>query len=146
MVTQSKFYIVDAAALPDVFLKVAEAKRLLASQEVSTVNDATQAVGLSRSAFYKYRDCIHPLQNMMNGRVVTFQFMLRDAPGILSEVLAGFAAAGANLLTINSVAPTEGCALVTITAETLGINEPLEDLLTRLSAISGVARAQILAG
>lgn len=146
MVTQSKFYIVDAAALPDVFLKVAEAKRLLAAQEVSTVNDATQAVGLSRSAFYKYRDCIHPLQSMMSGRVVTFQFMLRDTPGILSEVLAGFAAAGANLLTINSLIPTEGCALVTITAETLGMSEPLEDLLTRLSEIPGVAKAQILAG
>ncbi len=146
MHSDPKYYIVEAAALPEVFQKVAQAKQLLASGQFSTVGDATRAVDISRSAFYKYKDSIFPFQNMMNGRVVTFQFMLQDEPGVLSEILSVFAQIGANILTINSITPTDGCALVTISAETKDITVPLEDFLTRLSAIDCVVRAQIIAG
>ena len=73
-----KYYIVEAKALPEVFLKVAEAKWLLETGEVATVNDAARATGISRSAFYKYRDSISPFQNLMAGRILTFQLLLRD--------------------------------------------------------------------
>ena len=73
-----KYYIVEAAALPDIFRKVAEAKRLLETGETDKVNVATRAVGISRSAFYKYRDTIAPFQNLMAGRIITFQMMLKD--------------------------------------------------------------------
>ena len=118
MAQQPKFYIVEASALPEVFLKVAEAKRLLQTGEASTVNDATQITGISRSAFYKYRDSVRPFQNMMTGRIITFQFMLQDQKGLLSSILAIFAEHHANIQTINSISPSNGCALVTISAET----------------------------
>lgn len=146
MVINPKYYIIEAAALPDVFLKVAEAKRLLDTGEVATVNEATRRTGISRSAFYKYRDAILPFHNLMTGRIVTFQLMLHDEPGILSAILACFAKWEANILTINQTIPTNGCALVTITAETAKMNISLEELLQDLSATPGVVKAEVLAG
>lgn len=146
MAINPKYYIIEAAALPDVFLKVAEAKRLLDTGEVATVNEATRRTGISRSAFYKYRDAILPFHNLMTGRIVTFQLMLHDEPGILSAILACFAKWEANILTINQTIPTNGCALVTITAETAKMNISLEELLQDLSATPGVVKAEVLAG
>ena len=76
MSTKPKYYIVEASALPEVFLKVAEAKRLLSTGEAATVNEATKMTDISRSAFYKYRDSVLPFQNMMTGRIITMQLLL----------------------------------------------------------------------
>ena len=141
-----KYYIIEASALPDVFLKVAEAKRLLETGEVTTVNEATRRTGISRSAFYKYRDTILPFQNMMTGRIITFQLMLHDEPGVLSAILACFARWHANVLTINQTIPTGGCALVTVSAETEDMRIALEDFLHDLTGTSGVVKAEVLAG
>lgn len=140
-----KFYIVEASALPEVFIKVAEAKRLLSTGEANTVNDATKMMNISRSAFYKYRDSVIPFQNMMKGRIITFQFLLHDEPGVLSNLLTAFAREKANILTINSIIPTNGCALVTISAETTEIDVTMEELLHLLGSVSGVIKAEILA-
>ena len=141
-----KYYIVESSALPEIFLKVAEAKRLLSTGEVSTVNDATRITGISRSAFYKYRDAVMPFQHMMSGRVITFQLLLQDEVGLLSTLLTIFADHKANILTINSIVPTNGCAIVTISAETMDLSLPLEDLLRLLRQAQGVIKADILAG
>ena len=141
-----KYYIIEASALPDVFLKVAEAKRLLETGEVTTVNEATRRTGISRSAFYKYRDTILPFQNMMTGRIITFQLMLHDEPGVLSAILACFAKWHANILTINQTIPTGGCALVTVSAETEDMRIALEDFLHDLTGTNGVVKAEVLAG
>ena len=141
-----KYYIVEAAALPEVFLKVAEAKRMLETGEVSTVNEATKRVGISRSAFYKYRDSIAPFQNLMAGRIITFQLMLLDKAGLLSAILSIFASCGANILTINQSIPTSGAAMVTISAETTDLLCPVEELLKQISTQSGVVKAGIVAG
>ena len=141
-----KYYIVEASALPEVFVKVAEAKRLLSTGEAATVNEATRMTEISRSAFYKYRDSVLPFQNMMTGRIITFQIMLHDEPGLLSEILGLFAAARANILTINSIVPTNGTAVVTISAETMDLTVSLEDLLRELRQTRGVIKAEILAG
>ena len=146
MSTKPKYYIVEASALPEVFLKVAEAKRLLSTGEASTVNDATKMTDISRSAFYKYRDAILPFQHMMTARIITFQFMLHDEPGALSKILNELAGHGGNIQTINSIIPTNGCALVTISAETSDMAISLEDLLQLLGALPGVIRAEVLAG
>jgi len=146
MASTPKYYIVEASALPEVFLKVAEAKQLLSTGKASTVNDATRMTGISRSAFYKYRDAILPFQNMMHGRIITFQFMLQDQQGLLSNILAVFAGLGANIQTINSIIPSNGCALLTITAETLDLTVPLEELLRQVSQVDGVIKAEVLAG
>jgi chorismate mutase len=141
-----KYYIIEASALPEVFLKVAEAKRLLSTGQAATVNEATQMTDISRSAFYKYRDAILPFQNMMTGRIITFQFMLQDEQGLLSQILGIFAQEKANILTINSIVPTNGCALVTISAETSEVDVSLEELLHSLGAVPGVIKAEVLAG
>lgn len=141
-----KYYIVEASALPEVFIKVAEAKRLLSIGEATTVNEATRMTDISRSAFYKYRDTVMPFDKSTMGRVITFRFMLHDEPGVLSAILAAYAQQDANLLTINSIVPSNGCSLVTITAETSEIDVGLEELLSQLSAIPGVIKAEILSG
>lgn len=146
MANNPKYYIVEASALPEVFLKVAEAKQLLTTGKASTVNDATRMTGISRSAFYKYRDSVLPFQNMMNGRIITFQFMLQDKQGLLSNILAILAEHNANIQTINSISPSNGCALLTISAETINLTILLEDLLHRLEHIPGVIKAEVIAG
>lgn len=146
MKSQPKYYIVEASALPEVFLKVAEAKRLLSTGAAATVNEATKMTSISRSAFYKYRDSVLPFNNMMAGRIITFQFLLRDEPGVLSNILTLMAEQAVNLLTVNSNIPSNGCAVVTITAETSGILVSLEDLLSRLKETSGVIKAEVMAG
>lgn len=146
MTNSHKYYIVEASALPEVFLKVAEAKRLISTGEASTVNEATRMTGISRSAFYKYRDVVLPFQNMMAGRIITFQLLLQDQAGLLSVVLGIFAEHKANLSTINSVAPSNGCAIVTITADTMELTVQLEELLRLLRATPGVIKAEVLAG
>jgi chorismate mutase len=146
MAVKPKYYIVEASALPEVFLKVAEAKRLLSTGEASTVNEATRMTDISRSAFYKYRDAVLPFQNMMTGRIITFQLLLHDEVGLLSELLDVFADAKANIITINSIVPTNGTAVVTVSAETMDINITLEELLHQLRNFRGVVKAEVLAG
>ena len=146
MTSKPRYYLVEESALPEVFLKVAETKRLLSTGEATTVNEATRMTDISRSAFYKYRDSVLPFQNMMTGRIITFQLLLHDEPGKLSEILAIFAEANANIMTINSIVPTNGTAVITISASTLDINISIEDLMVRLNATRGVVKADILAG
>lgn len=145
MQKKPRYYIIESSVLPEVFLKVAEAKRLLSTGEVTTVNEATKRTDISRSAFYKYRDAILPFQNMMTGRIITFQFMLQDQQGMLSELLGIFARRKANIQTINSIIPTNGYALVTISADTADMDITLEDLLHLFRDLPGVIKAEILA-
>ncbi len=146
MAQKPKYYIVEASALPEVFVKVAEAKRLLSTGEASTVNEATRMTDISRSAFYKYRDSVLPFQNMMSGRIVTFQFLIHDEPGLLANMLDIFPECNANIQTINSVMPTNGTTLLTITAETMDLTVSLEEMLRLLRAFPGVIKAEVLAG
>ena len=146
MASKPKYYIVEASALPEVFLKVAEAKRLLSTGEAATVNEATKMTDISRSAFYKYRDSVLPFQNMMTGRIITIQLLLHDQPGLLSDILGVLAATKANIITINSIMPTNGTAVVTISAETMDLTVSLEDLLETLGKTRGVVKAEVLAG
>ena len=125
---------------------MAETKRLLSTGEATTVNEATRMTDISRSAFYKYRDSVLPFQNMMTGRIITFQFLVHDEPGQLSEILTIFAAAQANIMTINSIVPTNGTAVITISASTLELNISIEELMARLNSTRGVVKAEILAG
>ena len=146
MSNSPKYYIVEASALPEVFLKVAETKRLLMVGEAATVHEATRMTGISRSAFYKYRDAVLPFQNMMTGRIITFQLLLQDEKGLLSVLLSIFADCRANIMTINSIVPTNGCAIVTISADTMELTVQVEELLHQLRQTPGVIRAEILAG
>ena len=151
MAREIKYYIVAANALPEIFVKVAEAKRMMQTGEVDTVGAdtvgaATKQVGISRSAFYKYKDAVQPFNDMKAEHIITFYCMLKDNTGVLSSVLSVFATSGANILTINQSIPTNGCAAVTISAETSGLAETLEKLMADVAAVDGVVRVEVLAG
>ena len=144
--SRSKLYLVDSSVLPEIFTKVTEAKELLETGEAATVADAVNAVGISRSAFYKYKDAVTPFQNMKRGNIITFHIVLRDQPGVLSSALAVFSASGANILTINQSIPTNGTAFVTISVETGEMRVTTEELMTEIKQIKGVLRIEALAG
>ena len=146
MARKVKYYLVAAEALPEIFIRVAEAKRMMQTGEAETVGAATKLAGISRSAFYKYKDAVRPFNDMLHGRIVTFQLLLKDEPGILSGTLNIFAGTGVNILTINQSIPLNGCAVVTMTAQTSELQRPLEDVLGQVSSGPGVIRCEILAG
>ena len=146
MEQQPKYFIVEASLLPEVFLKVAQVNRCLQSGEFRTVGEAAQKAGLSRSAYYKYKDGIRPLIEAARRSVITFSLMVSDRAGVLSGILSVFARSGANILTINQTIPTGGLATVTISAETSDMQCSVEELLKRLGNIDSVIRAEILAG
>ena len=143
---RSKYYLVDGDALPEVFIRVTEARELLETGQVQTVAEAAERVGISRSAYYKYKNAVMPFQDVERGRIVTFQIMLRHQMGVLSAVLDLFAGTGANILTINQGIPTSGTAPVTITADTAAMEGSTEELLERLETVEGVIRASVAAG
>lgn len=144
--SKKKYYIVSEDALPDIFIKVAEAKRMLQVGEAKNVGEAARLMNISRSAFYKYKDSVRPFNDMLHGRIVTFQILLKDEPGILSGVLNVFAGTGVNILTINQNIPANGCAVVTMTAETSTLRRSLEEVLGDAKASPGVLKCEILAG
>ena len=146
MAKEIKYYIVAADALPEIFIKVAEAKRMMQTGEADTVGAATRMVGISRSAFYKYKDSVQPFNDMKAEHIITFYGLLKHSTGVLSRVLSVFASSGANILTINQSIPTNGCAAVTISAETSEMEETLEALLAAASTVDGVVKFEILAG
>ena len=141
-----RYYLVDGDALPEVFIRVTEARELLDTGEVQTVADAAARVGISRSAYYKYKDAVRPFRDVGRGCIVTFQLMLRHHLGVLSAVLGLFAGTGANILTINQGIPTNGTAPVTVTADTADISIATDELLERLSGVEGVISAAVAAG
>ena len=146
MARKVKYYLVAAEALPEIFIRVAEAKRMMQTGEAETVGAATKLAGISRSAFYKYKDAVQPFNDMKSEHIITYYTLLKDVSGTLSRVLNVFAASGANILTINQSIPTNGCAAVTISAETSGMEKSLEQLIGDISSLENVIKFEILAG
>ena len=143
---RQQYYLVEASVLPEVFIKVIGVKELLETGEAHTVAEAAERVGLSRSAFYKYKDSVSLFRDMKRGSIVTFQALLRDRKGVLSALLAIFADTGANILTINQSIPTNGAAIVTISATTENMPLGTDDLMQKARALGGVIRFDALAG
>lgn len=144
--TKNKLYLVEASVLPDVFLRVCEAKELLARGTVRTVAEAAARAGISRSAYYKYKDAVLPFRDIRRDRIVTMSLITQDRPGALSSVLALFAEAGANILTINQSIPTNGVGVVTISFTAEDLRSGLDELRERLSALPTVVDLSVLAG
>lgn len=143
---KSQFYIVDGDMLPEIYLKVTEAKSLLETGEAATVAEAVAIVGISRSAFYKYKDAVSPFRDMKVGRIITYHILLRDQLGILSTLLTIFANSGAYILTINQSIPTNGTAAVTISAEIQDMTQTNETLMRAVQQTPGVIKIEVLAG
>lgn len=141
-----KYYLVEASALPEVFVKVTEAKALLETGEARTVAEAVERVELSRSAFYKYKDCIAPFRDMKRDSIMTFHIKLHDRPGKLASVLSIFTESGTNILTINQSIPSNGVALVTISISPEKLVCSSDELIARLSLVDGVVSVELMAG
>ena len=141
-----KYYLVESSVLPEVFIKVTQVRELLETGEVKTVAEAVERVGIGRSAFYKYKDSVMPFRDMKRGSIVTFHALLRDKKGVLSSLLAIFADTGANILTINQSIPSNGTALVTISATTENMPIGTDELITKARELEGVIRFDALAG
>jgi chorismate mutase len=140
------YLIVDSRVLPEVFLKVIDAKRLLDTGRARSVNEAARLAGLSRSAFYKYKGCVHTFEDHTGGRIITLQAMLRDEAGVLSQLTGLLYRCGANIFTINQNMPIGGLASVSVTARIDGLQVTLESLLTSLRGVEGVEDISVMPG
>ena len=144
--SKNKYYLVNADALPEVFVKVTQAKELIETGAARTVAEAVERVDLSRSAFYKYKDSIRPFRDMKRDSIVTFSAILYDKPGVLASLLTIFTESGANILTINQSIPTDGAALVTISVTTENMTAGTDELMGALKSAQGVITVDIVAG
>jgi len=141
----NKYFIVKEKAVPEVLLKVVEAKRLLDSEKVLTVQEATDQVGISRSSFYKYKDDIFPFHESNRGRTVTFMLQMDDQPGLLSAVLSEVAKCEANILTIHQSIPVNGVASLTLSVEILPTVLNASEMINRIEKLDGIHYLKILA-
>ena len=144
--SEKEFVIVSSDVLPEVVLKVLEAKRLLAQGICRTSTEACREVGVSRSAYYKYKDSAFIYSEKMNERIVTFCVVLSDHPGLLAEVLNEFYHLDANILTINQNIPIDSAATVMITARFNDAAEDLSEITRAVLRISGGASAKVISG
>lgn len=143
---KSKLYIVEGDMLPEVFIKVCEAREYLETGVASTVADAVQKAGISRSAFYKYKDAVTPFRDMKRDKVLTLSILIHDRPGALSSVLAIFATNHVNILTINQSISANGAAMVTLSIIADAMSISLDELKAQVEALSAVIRLELLAG
>lgn len=144
MSEKSKYFVLKQKAVPEVLLKVVEAKRLLESERVMTVQEATEQVGISRSSFYKYKDDIFPLHDEAKGKTVTFVLQMEDAPGLLSMVLNIVAEFCANILTIHQSIPINGVASLTLSIEVLPTTGDVSAMIEKIEEQQGVHYLKIL--
>ena len=141
----SQYFVVKKKAVPEVLLKVVEAKSLLESEKVPTVQDAVDAVGISRSSFYKYKDDIFRFHDSSQGTTITLTFQMDDEPGILSDVLKMIAECHANILTIHQSIPINGVASLSLSIQVLPTTGDISDLIERMGSKQGVKKIKILA-
>ena len=141
----TKYFVVKQKAIPEVLLKVVEAKRLLESEKVLTIQEAVDAVGISRSSFYKYKDDIFPFHDNSQGTTITLTFQMDDEPGILSDVLKIIAEYRANILTIHQSIPINGIASLTLSIQVLQATGDISRMIEQLEGQTSVHHVKILA-
>lgn len=145
MEKNAEYFLVNSKVLPEIFLKVVEAKRLLAIKTYKTVNEVVKELGISRSAFYKYKDCVFPFNDITRGKVVFLYFVVENISGILSKIINEISNSNANILTINQAMPVNGLADITISVDTINMNVTLEELFSEILKIDGLSKYEILA-
>lgn len=138
------FLIVSKDILPDAIIKTAKAKELLVKGDVDTINDAVEQVGLSRSAYYKYKDGVFPFYEASREKIITISLILENKAGVLSYVLNFIASVKGNVLTINQGIPLQGIANVSVSIETAGMADTPENLIAGLGTIDGVRKIEVI--
>ncbi|MCI5856597.1 MAG: ACT domain-containing protein [Agathobacter sp.] len=145
MADKTSYFVLKERAVPEVLLKVVEAKRLIDSGKAISVQEATEAVGISRSSFYKYKDDIFPFHENEKGRTITMVIRLEDEPGLLSAVLKTIADFHANILTIHQSIPVNGIASLTLSVDVFPETGDIEQMVSTIETISGIDYVKILA-
>ena len=139
------YFVVRQKAVPEVLLKVVEAKRLLESEKVMTIQEAVDRVGISRSSFYKYKDDIFQFHDSSQGTTLTLTFQMDDEPGLLSDVLKIIADFGANILTIHQSIPIGGIASLSLSVQVLPTTGDISKMLDAMEKQKGVHYEKIIA-
>ena len=139
------YYVVKQKAVPEVLLKVVEAKRLVESGKALSVQEAVDEVGISRSSFYKYKDDIFPFHDNSQGTTITLTFQMDDEMGLLSDVLTVVADCGANILTIHQSIPISGVASLSLSVQVLPTTGDVSEMIEAMEAKRGVHNVKIVA-
>ena len=142
---KKKYFVVRERAVPEVLLKVVQAKRLLDSGKVQTVQEAADRIGISRSSFYKYKDDIFPFHEQARGKTITFIIQMDDEPGLLSGVLKSIAEFHANILTIHQSIPVNGIATLTLSIDILPQTGDVTEMMEKIESVNGIQYVKILA-
>ena len=145
MEDKNRYFVVKQKAVPEVLLKVVEAKKLLESERAITVQEATDKVGISRSSFYKYKDDIFPFYDNTKGKTVTLVVQMDDEQGLLSDLLHVVAVYRANILTIHQSIPVNGVATLTLSVEIRENTENVSGMIEELENLNGIHYVKILA-
>ncbi len=145
MSEKTNYFVLKEKAVPEVLLKVVEAKRLFDSGKAVSVQDATDAVGISRSSFYKYKDDIFPFHENERGKTVTLVIQLEDVPGLLSTLLRAIDKYKYNILTIHQSVPINGIVTLTLSIDVFNTAEKVDEMVAAIEAVDGVQYAKILA-
>ncbi|MBE5869994.1 MAG: ACT domain-containing protein [Lachnospiraceae bacterium] len=145
MTQETGYYVVRRRALPEVLLKVVEAKSLIESGRVLSVQEAVDQVGISRSSFYKYKEDIFPFHDTAEGTTLTFTVEVDDEPGLLSDVLKVVADYGANILTIHQSIPIGRVASLSISIQILKSTGNISEMIQEMEQKEGVHNVKILA-
>lgn len=145
MEDKSKYFVVKQKAVPEVLLKVVEAKKLLESERAITVQEATEKVGISRSSFYKYKDDIFPFYDNTKGKTITLVVQMDDEQGLLSDLLHVVAVYRANILTIHQSIPVNGVATLTLSVEIRENTGNVSGMIEELENLNGIHYVKILA-
>jgi len=141
----NEYYVVKKKALPEVLLSVVEAKKLLETKKVATIQEAADKVGISRSSFYKYKDDIFLFHDNSQGTTITITFQMDDEPGLLSDVLKIIAEHGANILTIHQSIPINGTASLSLSIQILQTTQDVSEMLELMEAQRGVHSVKLVA-
>ncbi|WP_296116986.1 ACT domain-containing protein [uncultured Eubacterium sp.] len=145
MAEKTKYFVLKQKAVPEVLLKVVEAKRLLDSGKAASVQEAAENVGISRSSFYKYKDDIFPFHDNAKGKTITMVVQLDDEPGLLSVVLRIVADYHANILTIHQSIPVNGIASLTLSVDVLNETGDISQMVDTIEQQQGIHYLKILA-
>ncbi|WP_019879292.1 ACT domain-containing protein [Succinispira mobilis] len=144
MTEKSTFYLVKEEILPEAIKKTIKVKEVLKRGEVKTINEAVEKMGLSRSAYYKYKDFVFPFYEASREKIISLSILLEHKAGVLSRVLNTIANDGGSILTINQGIPLQGVANTTLSIETKDLLVDMEALLDKLRMIDGVKRLEVL--
>ena len=139
-----EYFLVDKRVLPEVFIKVMEVEQRLNTGESTSVNEAVRKTGLSRSAYYKYKDSVLPFYEAASGKKVTLLLSVENFQGILSEIIRTIAESRANILTINQNIPINGLADISISIETVSMYGTVDDIINDISKLAGVRKCMVL--